>query len=167
LVNGEEISILNILLAVMVGISLFVTTWAITYFWLTPLFASAETRAVTNSLRLTKYDPFRQVLELAFVNDTVAELTARENLPILDLNTDNLRQYRISAHILDHDIRYNGNITTQVLLDHIPTEKEAGDLLQPVIDKLMVQQMGEGTFYDLDLIEIENVTSTSPFSGQD
>ncbi len=109
---------------------------------------------------MTRYDPSRNILELTFTNDTVAELTARANLAILIPEQENLRAFRIYGHILDHDIRYNNSIQTQVLLDHAPTKQEALALLQPVVDKVMVQQLGEGTFYDLSILAIEEFSLT-------
>jgi hypothetical protein len=61
---------------------------------------------------------------------------------------------------LDHDIRYNNSIQTQVLLDHAPTQEEALALLQPVVEKVMVQQLGEGTFYDLSILAVEEFSLT-------
>ncbi len=152
--SAQGALISNILLALFVGLSFAVIIWAIGYFWIAGLFKSPEASAVLRHMQIKSFDPFRQVLELVFANDIAAELTARENLPLLILEQENLRPYRISAHILDHNIRYNNTIHTQVLFDHFPTEKEALTLLQPVIDKVMVQQMAEGTFYDIDCIEI-------------
>jgi hypothetical protein len=151
--TGQGSLVTNILLALFVGISAFVTVWAILHFWLAPLFASAETKSVIHSVRMTKYDPFHQVLELEFVNDSVAELTAHENL--LTMIPDVASEiYHISAHLQDDDIRMSCRIETNVLLDHHPTVQEARHLLQPVIDRLMVQQMGQETFYEVSEIEV-------------
>lgn len=106
---------------------------------------------------MARYDPYRQVLELTFANDSSAELTARANLPILILEEKPWQQYQISAHLLDHDIRYSNTITTQVLLDHPPSDEEARLLLLPVIEMVIVQQMGPETFYELDAISIREV----------
>jgi hypothetical protein len=155
----QVFALFNVTIALLGAISIGLTLWAIVLFWVTPLFASPETKAVLRSMRLTRYDPFRDVLDLTFTNDTAAELTARANLAILLPAKENLRPYQIHGHILDHDIRYNNRIKTQVLLDHPPTEQEALDLLQPVVDKVMVQQLGVGTFYDLTIIAIEEINA--------
>lgn len=155
--SGAFAMLLNVSVALLAALCLAGTTWAILLFWIAPLFASPETRRIQNSVKMTGFDPFRLVLEISIANDTAAELTARENLPTLITEQAGLRRYRISAHLLDYDIRYGNTIKTQVLLDHCPADKEAGELLQPVIDCVMVQQMGENTFYELDSIEVEEI----------
>jgi len=151
--TGQGSLVSNLLLVLVIGICFAVTVWAVFYFWLAPLFVFAETRSVIHSVRMTKYDPFHQTLELAFVNDTVAELTLRENLAtvIPDVVSE---IYHISAHLKDEDIRVSCRIETDVLLDHHPTVQDARLLLQPVIDRLMVQQLGQETFYEVDRIEV-------------
>jgi preprotein translocase subunit Sec61beta len=151
--------LLNLTLALFIGISMGFILWLVGLFWVTPLFAAPETKQILRSVQMTNYDPFRQVLELTFTNETAAELTARENLSALFVALEAPRCFRISAHMLDHDIRYNGNLQTHVLLNHAPTPSEALDLLKPVIDKVLVQQLGVGTFYDIDNFEIEEVNS--------
>jgi hypothetical protein len=155
---GSEISFLNVLLAVVAGICLFVTVWAIAHFWLTPQFASAETKAILHSLRITKYDPFRQILELTFVNDSAAELARRANLELLAPAEEwtGLKRFQISAHILSHDIRLSSNIDTVVPLEQAPSETEAEALLQPVIDLVLARNLGEGCFYEID-VEVREV----------
>jgi hypothetical protein len=155
--RAEGTMLLNIPLALLVGFSIATTLWAVGIFWLAPLPASPETKAVLRSVRITKYDPFHQILEISFMNEVAAELTARENPPILIPERDDLRAFQISAHILAHDIRYSNSLATQVLLDHYPGEEEALALLQPVIDKVMIQQLAEGTFYDVDGFEIKDL----------
>jgi hypothetical protein len=155
--TGQDRLYFNLPLALVVGASMAFTLWAIVYFWIAPRFASPETKAVINSVWLAKYDPYRQILELAFANDTTAELTRRENLSILAEDTSGLSRFHISAQILSHDIRLNGNIKTDVLLDHVPTVKEAEVLLQPVVDWEMARNLGEGCFYEVDCIEIEKL----------
>jgi hypothetical protein len=152
--TGQGRLFLNLPLAIVGGICMFVLAWAITFFWLSPLFATTETKSVINSVRMTKYDPIHQILELAFANDTIAELTARQNLSILAQDVEGLRRVHISANILSHDIRLNGNLDTDVLLDHLPTLEEAERLLQPVIDMVMIRNLGEGCFYEISGIEI-------------
>ena len=153
-VTGQGRLLLNLPLAVFVGICIFVLAWAITFFWISPFFATVETKSIINSVRMTKYDPTHQILELAFANDTIAELTARQNLPILVQDMEGLRRVHISAHILSHDIRLNDNIDTDVLLDHIPKLEEAERLLQQVIDMVMIRNLGEGCFYEINGIKV-------------
>ncbi len=144
----------NIPLAIIIGACMALVTWAIMQFWITPFFAFAATKAVLHSVRMMRFDPRRQILDLTFENETIAELTARENLSNLATADETLQVVHISAQILDHDIRMNQHIETKVLLAHRPDTKEAEQLLQPVIDCLLVQQMGEGTFYEVNVIEI-------------
>ena len=153
--TSQGSTLLNIAVALLVAIAFAVTLWAILLFWIVPLFASPASKAVLRSVRMTRYDPSRDIMELTFTNDTIAELTARANLIILVPDRQDLRAYRIHGHLVDHDIRYIGRIKTEVLLDHEPTEREARALLQPVVDVVMVQQLGEGTFYDLSILTIE------------
>jgi len=157
-VNGQGTSVLNILLAILVGFSIFITTWTMAHFWITPLFASAETRAMINSLRITKYDAVRQFLELTFTNDTAAELARRANLDILAEDLTDFKRFEISAHILSHDIRLSANVKTVVPLDHAPSLKEARELLQPAIELVMARNLGEGCFYDIDSLEIHELS---------
>lgn len=79
----------NIFLALIIGAGMLIIIWAIAKFWITPLFAFPETKAVFNSVRMKKFDPFHQILEIRFENDTMAELTARENLSILVMEDEN------------------------------------------------------------------------------
>jgi hypothetical protein len=153
-VTGQGRLLLDLPLAMFVGICMFVSAWASAYFWLSPLLANAETKSVIKSVHMTKYDPTHQILELAFANDTIAELTARQNLSILVQDIEGLRRIHISAQILSHDIRLNDNLSTDVLLDHLPPLEEAERLLQPVIDMVMIQNLGEGCFYEISGIEI-------------
>lgn len=75
----------NLLLALIVGGSMIISIWAVTKYWIAPLFTFAETKAILNSVRMTSFDPSRQILELTIENETVANLTASENQSILVL----------------------------------------------------------------------------------
>lgn len=155
--TGQGGSFQNVLLAIFVGFSMGFTLWALVHFWLVPYFASAETKAITNSLRITKYDPYRQILELAFSNDTVAELARRANLDRLAEDLSGLQRYRISAHILSHDIRLNTNLQTVVALAHVPDLKQAEELLAPVIEWVMARNLGKDCFYELEAIQVDEL----------
>lgn len=74
---------MNIPIALFVGTSAAVLVWTIIYFWVAPQLASTETKDLLKNVRIAKYDPFRQIMEVAFANETAAELTARENQPNL------------------------------------------------------------------------------------
>lgn len=148
----------NLFLAFIIGSSMAVIIWAIAKFWVAPLFAFRETRAVLRSVQMKKFDPTRQILEIVFQNETIAELTVRENLAALITANENMRQYFISAHLVDEDKRWNGRIDTNILLDHSPSLQEAEQLLEPVIERFMIQQNGIGTFYEINDIKIMAIT---------
>lgn len=153
--------ITNALLALAVGASMGFTFWAAVHFGLTPLFASAESKKVINSLRVTRYDPNRGSIELTFVNETASELVRRANLEIVDEDLSGCRIYEISAHILSHDIRLNSNLATKVAMKHHPSLKDAEELLSPAIELIMARNGGEGCFYDLSAIAIREVAPGS------
>ncbi len=155
--SGQGTGLGNIFLAGIVGVCIAVTTWAMLLFWVAPLFASRQAKTVLRSVQLTRYDPWRNELDLAFVNATAAELTARENLSRLILPTPGWQAYRISARMLDHDIRYHAPIQTRVMLERPPSEVEARDLLQPVVEKVLIQQGGVDTFYELNQVTVEQL----------
>jgi hypothetical protein len=81
--GGESISILNVLAAGFVGIGFFLIVWLATVYWLAPVFALPESKAARQAVRLMKYWPGKNILQLEFVNDRTAELFARENEAIL------------------------------------------------------------------------------------
>ncbi len=147
----------NLFLALVVGSGIGLSVWIGISFWLAPLFASSGTKAVWQSVRLEGYDPARQILSLNFMDDTVAELTVRENLEALYLPGADARVYEISAHLLSDDIRWSGRITTRVLFHEIPSLKDAESLLAPVIEKLMIQQNGQGSWYELSDFSIDEI----------
>jgi hypothetical protein len=144
-------------LALAVGASLGVTFWAIVAFWIAPLLASKETKTVLRSLQMTHYDPFRNRLEVKFANDTYAELTARRNLSLLDIDKLGLKHYHLEAAIRSDDVRLVGSLRSDVLLDHPPAEAEARNLLEPEAQMVMVQHAGVGCFYDVYVTGIEEI----------
>ena len=156
--TGQGPSAVSILLAIFVGLSMGFTFWTATHFWATPQFASAETKAIINAVRITKYDPFRPILELTFSNNVVAELVRRANLDILAEDLSKLKRFQISAHILSHDIRLNTNIKTIVPLAQVPDLQEARELLEPAIEWVMLRNLGRDCFYDIDAIKVEELT---------
>jgi len=142
-------------LALFVGLSLGFPFWAALYFWVAPFFDFKDTRVVRKSVHMARYDPYRNLLDVRFTNDTFAELTARCNLSLLDLGAANLKCYHITASIHSDDVRLNGSLETDVLLDHLPSEREAVDLLDPEAEMVMVQHAGVGCFYSVYVTEIE------------
>jgi hypothetical protein len=152
--TSQGIIILNLFIAFLAGTSVGVVLWAVTKFWMAPLFAFPETKAVIKSVQMKKYNPTRRILEIAFQNETMAELTLRENLSILVLEDENQQKYHISAHLLDDDIRWSGRIDTHILLDHFPSPQEAEQFLQPVVECFMIRQLGTGILYEISDVNI-------------
>jgi len=153
-------------LALFVGLSLGFTFWAVLYFWVSPFFDFKDTKAVRKSVRMARYDPYRNLLDVRFTNDTFAELTARCNLFLLDLDAANLKCYHLSASIHSDDVRLNGSLETDVLLDHLPSEREAIDLLDPPAKAVMARHMGAGCFYDIFVTDIREIPRPAPvFTG--
>ncbi len=155
--TGQGSLIWTLPLALFVGTSLGFTLWAILAFWVTPLFASKETKAILNIVRMTRYDPFRDLLDVRFQNDTFAELTARRSLSSLARDMTGLTCYHLEAAIHSDDVRLVGSLKTDVLLDHPPSEKEARDLLEPEAELTMVQHAGVGCFYSVYITNIERI----------
>jgi hypothetical protein len=149
-------------LALFVGSSLGVTFWAAISFWVSPFLDRKETIVIRKSVRMTRYDPYRNLLDVRFTDDTFAELTARHNLSLLDIDAAGLKHYYLTAAIHSDDIRLNGSLETDVLLDHLPTEREAVDLLDPPARALMARNLGAGCFYDIFVTGIREIPPPAP-----
>lgn len=74
---------LNLLLAGVVGLGAFLIVWVTTLLWIAPRYAFSEAKAARNSVRLEKYSPAQEILELSFVNERVADQVVRQNSPIV------------------------------------------------------------------------------------
>ncbi len=77
--SGQGGGVFNWLLAVFVGFSLGLIVYLIAHFWLAPWLAAPETKVVRQSVRLIKYWPQQDVLELAFINDEIARQVVQAN----------------------------------------------------------------------------------------
>jgi len=117
-----------------------------------------ETQAMIDSLRITGYDSVRQIVELTCSNDSAAELARRANLDILAEDLVGLKRFQISAHILSHDIRLSTKIHTVLPLEYAPGEKEAEAFLEPVIDLVMARNLGEGCSYEIDTVQVHELS---------
>lgn len=155
----------NIPLALVVGACFFVSAWALVLFYVAPLFKPAAARRVADVVRMTRFDPFRGLLNVQFENETFGELTARANPRLLVVEPDRQRLVQISAHIQDDDIRLSGRLETRVLLAGLPTQAEALALLAPAIELCLVQQGGKDTFYAVDAIEMVELDDWGPAQG--
>ncbi len=69
----------NLFLAAFIGLGAFLITWALLAFFIAPLFASPETKAVRGAMKILHYWPANQNIQLEFANEALAELIARDN----------------------------------------------------------------------------------------
>jgi hypothetical protein len=146
----------GLLSGLLVGASIFLLIWGAIHTWFVPLLAPPAAKTARAAVRILGFDQAAGVLTLGFANATIAELTLRQNIATLVREPGQERVFEISAQLLDHDIRLNSAISTRVLLDHRPTVGEVEALLQPEIERLMVQQGGVGTFYELNSIQVND-----------
>ncbi len=65
--------------------------------------------------------------------------------------------YRLRASLLCHDVRLNTSVETEVLLDHVPSEAEAIQILSPIAEERLVRAFCEGCPYDLSVYEIQEI----------
>ena len=156
--TGQGRLLWNIPLAIVVGLSFGFTIWAALTFWVVPLFASKETKAVFRSVRMTRYDPFRNLLDVCFENETFAELTARKNLSLLDMDTTGLKHYHIETRFQCDDVRLLGDLKSDVLLDHAPSENELYKILEPETEMKLIQHGGVDCPYRLFGGEIKEIS---------
>ncbi len=75
----EPLSMVNILIAAVVGAGFFLVVWASTAFWLAPNFAMAESKEARNAVRVVRYWKAQDIVELEFRNDLAADRVAWEN----------------------------------------------------------------------------------------
>jgi hypothetical protein len=154
---GQGQSLWNIPLAIFVGFSFGLVLWAMLYFWVSPIFASKATKKVRGAVRMKRLDAFRGKLDISFQNDIFAELTARKNLDILDMNKSGLKRYHLSSLLQCDDVRLVTGLNSDVLLDHTPTEREAMSLLDVAAQPHLLSNGGQDCFYDIRAIEIKEV----------
>jgi hypothetical protein len=72
--QGEGSLIPNTLLALVIGVGFFLIVWIGSLFWLAPRFASPESLRVRAAVRILRYWPGDQMMELEIQNDLVADL---------------------------------------------------------------------------------------------
>ena len=70
---------LNLFLANVPGLGLFLTLWVATTFWLAPYFAGSDARQARNAVRLRHYWPKDEFIRLDFENEQLAEMVERES----------------------------------------------------------------------------------------
>lgn len=156
--TGQGSLILNVLLAGVVGVGFFLIVWISTKFWLAPAFASSETKAARNSVRLLSYAPMKDVLELAFSNATLAEQAALANAAKLVNGYAGKQAYHLEGFLNCADVRLITTAKIDVFLDHKPTEREALSFLWPVADEIVARNFCEGCLYHLDITMIEQIS---------
>jgi hypothetical protein len=81
--TNQGSAFLNILIASFIGLGFFLIVWAASAFWLAPVFAATEIKAIRNAVRIKNYWPASDVLELEFASGETAALFIRENLPFV------------------------------------------------------------------------------------
>lgn len=72
-------SVMNLLLAAVMGIGFFLIVWLATAHWLAPEFVGKATRKARNAVRFTGYWPSSGVWQFEVMNDAWADLLMREN----------------------------------------------------------------------------------------
>jgi hypothetical protein len=78
--SGQGSLITNILIAGVTGIGAFLIVWGAIAFFLAPVFASQESKAVRNILQIRHYWPGTQDIQLDFGSDAAAELVTNLNI---------------------------------------------------------------------------------------
>jgi hypothetical protein len=71
--TGQGSWIPNILLGLVVGAGIFLVFWTATLFWLAPRFAGRDSLRVREAVRILRYWPGDQLMELEIENDRVAD----------------------------------------------------------------------------------------------
>lgn len=153
--SGQEIFIFTIILALFLGAGFFLIVWIATVSWFAPNFSAPATIAVRSAVKLTKFWPNDEVLELEFNDDRTANNFIRANLAVLR----GLKTYRLSAGLLCHDVRLNTTIKTTVKFDRPPTEDEALHLLWPVGEAEVARNFCENCPFELRAINVEEISS--------
>jgi len=72
--SGQGSLIPNILLGLVIGASFFIVVWSASLFWLAPRFADPESLRVREAVRILRYWPGDQMMELDVQNDRIADL---------------------------------------------------------------------------------------------
>jgi hypothetical protein len=111
-------------------------------------------KAIRNSVLLSRYWLRKDVLELTFSNEQVAERVAVDNAANLLTPLPRQALYVIMAHILCHDVRLNDMLETSMLSDHVPSEEEARQVVYPQINPFLAKHSCDGCLYDLLGIDI-------------
>ena len=74
--SGTGTSMLNVLLAFVIAIGVFLIVWIAIRTWIAPLLAGTEGKAARRAVRIEKYWPTRNVLRLRFENSEFADMFA-------------------------------------------------------------------------------------------
>jgi hypothetical protein len=72
--NNEGSPIPNLLLAFVVGAAFFLILWSVTSYWLAPRFADRESLRVREAVRILRYWPGDELMELEIENERAADL---------------------------------------------------------------------------------------------
>lgn len=77
--SGQGSLITNLLIAGVTGIGAFLIIWGTAAFFVAPIFADKESKAVRNILQIRRYWPANQDIQLEIANDAAAEQIASLN----------------------------------------------------------------------------------------
>jgi hypothetical protein len=77
--TGEGNIILNLLVAGVFGLGMFLIFWAVISLSIAPHFADAASKEARNAVRITRYWPKDQFVRLSFENEQLAEIVQNAN----------------------------------------------------------------------------------------
>ncbi len=81
--SGQGSLWLNLFLAIIIGLGACLILWTLLVFYIAPLFADADSKTVRGALKILRYWPARQEIQLEFASEAAAEMTAAFNAGIL------------------------------------------------------------------------------------
>lgn len=81
--SGTAINVLNIFLAIFLGLGVFLIFWVLFAGFIAPKFADEDTKTARNAVRIGRFWPAKQELELLFCNDQIAASVSQVNKDII------------------------------------------------------------------------------------
>jgi hypothetical protein len=77
--SGQGSGILNIALAAILGVGVFLILWMLLAFFVAPRFGDPEAKAIRSAMRIRHYWPAAQDIQLEFANDAAAAAVVAAN----------------------------------------------------------------------------------------
>lgn len=77
--TGQGSLVTNILLALVLAAGIFLIFWVLFAFWIAPLFAMPDQKAARNAVKIRRYWPSSQQLQLEFYNEQIANRVVQAN----------------------------------------------------------------------------------------